>query len=313
MANITSAAALKFSNERIRVSANLMAMAYYPAIAAVDRWTTLGSGQAALDQMQADLHNCADRILAAYSHALWTERTWFGIAGLSALFPNDSSPVWDGNGGSGPDPNRPAITGANVNNLVTRCIECQNWLLSVAGAFTAQPQVETATAAGTISTAGNATVVVTANQMTGSPRTVSVAVANADTAATWAGKVRTALAADATVAAFFAVSGAGTAIVLTALNAAANDPSMNVSLANGTSVGITAAPTSANTTAGVNPRGGTAWLNTVLACSSYGNGAIVLSDAQNLLTRLGEIKTNYQASSNANLNTILQAAPNPGG
>lgn len=49
-------------------------------------------------------------------------------------------------------------------------------------------QVDTATAAGTITLAGNASVTVTSAGMTGSPLTLSVAVANTDTAATWAGK-----------------------------------------------------------------------------------------------------------------------------
>jgi hypothetical protein len=125
-------------------------------------------------------------------------------------------------------------------------------------------QVETATAAGTVTAAGNATVVVTAAGMTGSPKTISVPVANGDTADVWAGKVRTALAADTAVAERFTVSGTTTAIVLTRkpVNSyqngdtivpiyAANDSTLNVSLNNGTSTGITAATTSTNTTSGV--------------------------------------------------------------
>jgi len=133
------------------------------------------------------------------------------------------------------------------------------------GSWTAgAAQVETATAAGTITTAGNASVTVTAAGMTGSPKTLSVAVANGDTAATWAGKVRTALAADAAVAALFTVGGTTTAITLTRKPTqtftvpggtlglyVANDTTLNIALANGTSAGITAAGTSANTTAGV--------------------------------------------------------------
>lgn len=113
-------------------------------------------------------------------------------------------------------------------------------------------QVETATAAGTITASGNATVVVTSARVTGSPLTVSVAVVNGDTAATWAGKVRTALAANTAIADFFDVSGSTTAIVLTSKQAIyANDATLNISLANGTCTGITTAATSANTTAGV--------------------------------------------------------------
>jgi hypothetical protein len=114
-------------------------------------------------------------------------------------------------------------------------------------------QVETATAAGTITGSGNATVIVTAAGMTGSPKTISVAVVNGDTAATWAGKVRTALAADSAVAALFTVGGSTTAITLTRTSPAgvANDSTLNISLDNGTCTGITTAGTSTNTTAGV--------------------------------------------------------------
>jgi len=117
-------------------------------------------------------------------------------------------------------------------------------------------QVETATAAGTIGTAGNASVTVTAAGMTGSPKLVSVAVAASDTAATWAGKVRTALAADTDVTALFTVGGTTTAISLTRLANSrvvipADDATLNIALDNGTCTGITPAASSANTTAGV--------------------------------------------------------------
>lgn len=133
-------------------------------------------------------------------------------------------------------------------------------------------QVETATAAGTISAAGNVAVVVTAAGMTGSPKTINVAAANGDTAAVWAGKVRTALAADAAVAALFTVGGTTTAISLTRKPThtftrgeetvnfyAANDGTLNIALANGTTTGVTTAATSANTTAGVATTGVTVW------------------------------------------------------
>lgn len=125
-------------------------------------------------------------------------------------------------------------------------------------------QVTTATAAGSVSAGGNASVVVTAAGMTGSPKTLAVAVATSDTAAQWAAKVRTALAADTAVAAMFTVGGSTTAISLTRkptstfvtpegdLNLyAANDGTLNIALATGTATGITTASTSAATTAGV--------------------------------------------------------------
>jgi hypothetical protein len=52
------------------------------------------------------------------------------------------------------------------------------------------------------------------------------------------------------VSAFFAVSGTGATVILTALTAAANDTTMNLASADGTCIGITTAANSANTTAG---------------------------------------------------------------
>jgi len=119
-------------------------------------------------------------------------------------------------------------------------------------------QVETATAAGTVTATGDASVIVTSAGMTGSPLTILVPVANGDTPTVWAGKVRTVLTANATIAARFTVGGSTTAISLTRLPAtvggvsiySATDGTLNIALANGTSTGITAAATSANTTAG---------------------------------------------------------------
>ena len=127
---------------------------------------------------------------------------------------------------------------------------------SVSLAYTpATLQVETATAAGTSTLAGNATITVTGSGLTGSPVAVSVAVALSDTAATWAGKVRTALAANPAIAAVYTVGGSTTAISLTRRllipEGYANDTTLNIAIANGTCTGISAAATSANTTAGV--------------------------------------------------------------
>ncbi len=114
----------------------------------------------------------------------------------------------------------------------------------------ATAQLETATVIGTITTAGNATVVVTAAGMTGSPKTVSVPVALADTATLVAGKITNALKADAVINSFFYVSNAGPAIAVSPVLAIADDATMNISIANGTCAGLTAAPTSVNTRAG---------------------------------------------------------------
>jgi hypothetical protein len=122
-------------------------------------------------------------------------------------------------------------------------------------------QFITATATGTVTLAGNASVVVTSAGMAGSPKTVSVAVALNDTPTLWAAKVRTALAADTAVGGRFDVSGTTTAITLTRKPTyvvsgdithhvhPATDATLALTLANGTSAGITS--TSGTATAGV--------------------------------------------------------------
>lgn len=112
-------------------------------------------------------------------------------------------------------------------------------------------QVETATVVGTITLGGNATVITTASGMTGSPITTSVAVLLADTADTVAEKIRTALRAVANITAKFDISGSGPYVVLTRLIAAANDATLNISVANGDCTGLTDDTSSDATTAGV--------------------------------------------------------------
>jgi len=124
-------------------------------------------------------------------------------------------------------------------------------------------QVETATAAGTVALAGNITITVTSAGMAGSPKAVSVAVAVSDTPTMWAAKVRTALTADTDVGGRFTVSGSTTDIILTRKPSSilalgdithhvhpVTDPALNVAIT-AFATGITAAATSANTTAGV--------------------------------------------------------------
>ena len=111
-------------------------------------------------------------------------------------------------------------------------------------------QLETATAAGTVTSDGNATVVVTGAGISGSPVSVSVPVLNGDTASVWAGKVRTALLGTSAITALYGVGGSGTSIILQRNTTAANDGTLNISLDNGTCTGITTASTSANSSAG---------------------------------------------------------------
>ncbi len=123
----------------------------------------------------------------------------------------------------------------------------------------------TNTTAGVAPGTGNAKVVVTAAGLTGSPLTIPFAVVAGDTAAAWAAKARTALAANAAVAALFTVSGSTTAIILTKIATGANDATLNIALDNDTSTGVTTAASSADTTAGV--------------AAGLGNATVVITSA----------------------------------
>lgn len=115
-------------------------------------------------------------------------------------------------------------------------------------------QVETATAVGTVTVAGIAIATVTGPGVIGSPLAVPFAVEVGDTPALWAVKARAALNDIPALYRILAFSGAGADIVgtTTAQVHGANDSVIsNIALATGTATGITAAPASANTTAGV--------------------------------------------------------------
>jgi len=104
---------------------------------------------------------------------------------------------------------------------------------------------------GTIGTAGNATVVVTAAGMTNSPITLSVPVTSGDSSTVVATKVNAALAQNSDITDFFTISpDNGRYVRLTAKTAADNDPTLNISIANDTCTGLTAIPTSTVDTAG---------------------------------------------------------------
>lgn len=112
-------------------------------------------------------------------------------------------------------------------------------------------QVETATVVGTIGTSGNATFTVTGAGITGSPLAVSVAVLVGDTARDVAAKAVAALNLTAAISTLYLAIAYEDTVILKRKLPAANDATLNIAIANGTCAGLTAAPTSANTTAGV--------------------------------------------------------------
>ena len=115
---------------------------------------------------------------------------------------------------------------------------------TIAGVATVKQQ-EHIYVTGTIGTAGNAAVVVTAEGLANSPITLSVPVASGDSSTTVAAKVNAALEENADITDFFTISSAnGRYVRLTAKTAADNDTTRNISIANDTCTGLTAIPTS---------------------------------------------------------------------
>ncbi len=114
-------------------------------------------------------------------------------------------------------------------------------------------QVETFVGAGNITGSGNLSVTVTGAGIAGSPLALSVAVADGDTAATWVGKVRSAIAAEAAITALYTVGGASTSITLTPTSESADDPTLLIQVAAGTVANASLPISSTNTTAGSAP------------------------------------------------------------
>lgn len=107
---------------------------------------------------------------------------------------------------------------------------------------TGTSQVITCVASGTVTEPGNVSVTVAAESITGLPTTLAVAVADNDTAAVWAEKVRAALSANSTLVGLFDVGGTGPFVTLTRKTgsddmAYANDTSISLAFSAGTSTG----------------------------------------------------------------------------
>ncbi len=116
-----------------------------------------------------------------------------------------------------------------------------------------QVERQSIVAAGGITTSGVAEAIVTAAGMLGSPRTVLVplTVAEHTTANLIATAFRRALMDDPNVASFFhVVIDVNNDVTLMGIEYVANDPTMNISIQSGTTVGITNSPTSTNVQAG---------------------------------------------------------------
>ena len=151
-----------------------------------------------------------------------------------------------------------AISARLTTSSTTATLDVQTGVCTGSAAFVAGvAQVETATvvAAAGATSSGNCIVTVTGSTLTGSPLAVTIPLTtSANTATLVASALAAGLNANTAIAAKYSVASSGADIVLTVKadangNYLANDGTLNIAIPSG--LGITAAPTSANTTAGV--------------------------------------------------------------
>jgi hypothetical protein len=151
-----------------------------------------------------------------------------------------------------------AISARLTTSSTTATLDVQTGVCTGSAAFVAGvAQVETATviAAAGATSSGNCIVTVTGSTLTGSPLAVTIPLTtSANTAILVASALASGLNANAAIAAKYSVTSSGADIVLTVKadangNYLANDGTLNIAIPSG--LGITAAPTSADTTAGV--------------------------------------------------------------
>jgi len=123
------------------------------------------------------------------------------------------------------------------------------------------------TTAGFATDAGTGNAIITITSALFATQTINVTLTHNDSAAAAAGKMRTAISANSTVATYYNIGGSGANIVLTAKAAAANDASLNIAYANDTITGLIDKPTSDNTTAGA------------IGESNNGNASVTITSA----------------------------------
>jgi len=151
-----------------------------------------------------------------------------------------------------------AISTRLTTSSTTATLDIQSGVCTGSAAFVAGvAQVETATviAAAGATSSGNCIVTVTGSTLTGSPLAVTIPLTtSANTAILVASALASGLNANAAIAAKYSVTSSGADIVLTVKadangNFLANDGTLNIAIPSG--LGITAAATSTDTTAGV--------------------------------------------------------------
>ncbi|MBU6171001.1 MAG: hypothetical protein KGQ87_05850, partial [Verrucomicrobia bacterium] len=226
----------------------------------------------------------------------------FVVGGTGSAITLTRKPQLVGEGVSYYEANDSTLNLALDNDTATGITTATSSEDTTAGFLASTAQVETATADGIITTAGNARVIVTAAGLPGSPKAYSVTVLANDVPVTtfttatppaveklgWADKVRAVLKADPNLTALYDVGGDSTAsITLTRKKVsivsgkdifAVNDPTLNINIDNNTCAGIIPQSISSNTTAGTLQNAGQVETATALgAVTTPGNMQVVVT------------------------------------
>ena len=128
MADITDATAIAYSNNSLRVGADLLAQSYNLCDATKAQWDGLGGGQSALDvaSMQTSIRTSSARLMKTLNLAFERYRLWFA-AGVNSLITNSADDaIVDGS----PSDGRPAINGDDGHNIATQLRVLQGWLFN---------------------------------------------------------------------------------------------------------------------------------------------------------------------------------------
>ena len=142
-----------------------------------------------------------------------------------------------------------------VTKVAEKCVLAINADTDVAGDFIASNVAGAVTITALVAAADDATMAFAftdtdSTSVTFGASADTTAGVAASTAAEIAEIVKDALNADGVIGAFFTATRSGDDVIITAASAIANDATMNLAVATGTATGLTASPTSANTTAG---------------------------------------------------------------
>lgn len=126
---ILDPATIRFSNEYLRKSANLIARAYYKAHETADKWNALGGTNAEkLGLLYSLLGEAANKLTWMYRFCDQTRLFWDAL-NMQANIPNDpAEELWDNETLTGQDPTRPPVSGQDLRRLNWRIEESVNWL-----------------------------------------------------------------------------------------------------------------------------------------------------------------------------------------